>query len=98
MHGDALDDTCVVHKDVNLSHLLVYFFYECLHSVFVGHVAHIALHVLYASLFVVGKSALQGSLVNVVEDNGFDASLYKSLGNVEADTVRSTGNPGILTF
>ena len=35
---------------------------------------------------------------DIVEDNVLDACLYERLCNVETDTVRCAGNPGILAF
>ncbi len=98
MHGNALDDAGVVHQDVNLSYLLVDGLHKSLHVVFLGDVAHVALHVLDAGLLVVGQSALQCCLVDVVEDDVLGACSHKGLGDVETDTVAGTGNPGILAF
>ena len=98
MHGDTLDDTCVVHQNVNLTYLCVNLLYECLHGILVGYVANVALHVLDASLLVVVQTTLQGSLVDVVEDNGLCTCCNKSLSNVEANTIGSAGNPGVLSL
>ena len=91
MHRDALDDAGIVDEDVYLSDFCMDLFYEVLHGILVCHVADVAFYVLNASLLVVVKSALQGCLIDVVEDDGLDASGYESLGNVETDTVRTLG-------
>ena len=98
MHRDTLDDTSVVHEDIDVTYLSVDLLYECLHSVLVSYVANVTLHILDASLFVVCQTALQRCVVDVVEDDGFDACSYESLSNVETNTLRSTGNPGVLTL
>ena len=98
MHGNALDDAGIVHQNVNLAHLGMNLVYQFLHGVLVGHVADVALHVGNSSLLVVVKSALQSLFVAVVEDDGLNTSGHKCLCNVEADSVRSTGNPGVLTL
>ena len=98
MHGDALDDAGVVDQDVDLSYLLVDLLHECLHVVFLRDVAHVALHVLDASLFVVVQTTLQGCLVDVVEDDVLNTCCNKRLCDVEANAVRGAGNPGVLAF
>ena len=98
MHGDALDDAGIVYQDVYLTHFLVDGVNQLADSHLVGHVADIALHVGDASLLVVVKSALQGSLVDVVKHDVLHTSLYKGLCNVETNAVRCACNPRILTF
>ena len=98
MHGNTLDDAGVVNQNIYLTHLLVNFLNQRLDVVFLGHVAHITLHVLDASLLVVSQTTLQGSLVDVVKDNCFDTCCNECLRNVEANAIRSACNPRILTF
>ena len=98
VHGNALNDACIVHQNVNLPHLSVNFLYEGLHGILVSNVTDVAFHVLDASLLVVVKSALKGSFVNVVEDNVLNTGSHESLGNVKADAIGSACNPGILSF
>ena len=98
MHRDALNDTCIVHEDINLTHLFMNLLHEGLHGILVRNVAHVTLHVLDTSLFVVVQATLQGSLIDVVENNGLDTSAYKSLGDVETDTIGSACYPGILSL
>ena len=45
VHRDALDDAGVVDEDVDLAHLFVDLLHEGLHVVFLGHVAHVPVHV-----------------------------------------------------
>ena len=97
-HRDALDDTCVVHEDVNLTHLLVDLLHESLHSVLVRHVTDIALHVLDAGLLIVGQTASEELLINVVKDDCLDACSHESLGDVETDTIGCASDPGVLSF
>ena len=87
MHRDALDDTSIVHEDVNLTYLSMNLLNESLHSVLICHVANIALHILDASLLVVSKTTFKSSLVDVIENDGLDASPNKCLCNVETNTV-----------
>ena len=63
-----------------------------------GYIAYIAFNVVDTSLFIIVETALQSSFVNVVEDDGFDASSNKCLSNVETNTVRCTSNPSVLTL
>ena len=96
MHGDALDDAGVVDEDVDGAHLLMDFLHEGFHVVFLGHVAHIAFHVVDSGFLVVVESALKGGLVDVVENDGFDTGSHESLGDVETDTIGCARNPGVL--
>ena len=98
MHGDALDDAGVVDEDVDLAYFLVDRLDKGLDGHFVGHVAHVAVDVLDACFLVVVQTALEGSLVDVVENDVLDAGCDECLRNVEADAVRRTCNPGVLTF
>ena len=98
MHRDTLDDTSVVNEDVNLTYLSVDLLNKSLYCVLVGNVANVTVNVLDTLCLVVSKTLLKGSLVNVVKDNVLNACCNKSLSNVETNTVRSTGNPSILSF
>ncbi len=98
MHRYALDDSRIVDEDVDVTHLCVDFLHKSLDIVFLCHVAHITVHILYAGLFVVCQSLFESGLINVVEDDVLDACGHKRLGDVESDTVRSAGDPGIFTF
>ena len=98
MHRNALDDTGVVYQDVDIADLSVDFLHKFLYSNLVCNVANIALHVLDASLLVVGKATLKSSLVDVVEDDGLCTSSHKRFSNVETNAIRGTCNPGILAF
>ncbi len=98
MHGNALDNTGIVDQNVNLAYLLMDFVDQVFDGIFVGDITDIALDVLDACLLVVVQTALKGSLVNVVKDNGLGTSSYESLGDVETNTVGSAGNPGVLSF
>ena len=86
VHRDALDDTCVVYQDVDLTHLGVNLLNQLLYLLLVRHVTYIAVYVLDAVLLVVGKTLLECSLVDVVEDDVLNAGSYESSGNVETDT------------
>ena len=72
--------------------------HEGLDVVFLRDIAHIALDVLDAGLLVVGESALECCLVDVVEDDVLDTCCNECLCNVEANAVRCAGDPGVLTF
>ena len=98
MHGDALDDTGVVDEDVDVADLSVNLLHESLYVVLFGHVADISLYVGYAGLFVVIESFLKEFFVDVIEDDGLDAGCNESLCDVEADTIGSAGDPGVLSF
>ena len=98
MHRDTLDDTSVVDEDIDVTNLLMDSFYESLYSILVSNVTYIAVHVFDASLFIVSESALESSLVDVIEDNVLHASSHESLGDVEANTVRCACNPRIFTL
>ena len=97
MHGDTLDDTCIVNENVDIAHLRVDLLNERLYSVLIGYVTYITLHVLDASLLIVSQTTLQRLFVDVVED-GLDTCGYESLGDVETNSVRGTSDPGVLTF
>ena len=73
-------------------------FTEGFHGVLVRHVTHIALHVLDTSLLIVGQTASEELLINVVKDDCLDASSHESLGDVETDTIGCASYPGVLSF
>jgi len=98
MHGDALDDSGVVDKDVYLPYFLVDALHECLYVVLLSHVADVAFHVGDACLLVVVKAPLRGSLVDVVEDDVVDACGHERLRDVEAYAVAGSSDPGVLAF
>ena len=98
VHGDALDDAGVVHQDVNLADFLVDAVYQFLHRHFVGHVAHITVHVGDTGGFVGFQALFHGGLVGGVEDDVLHTGFHKSLGNGEANAVCGACHPGILSF
>ena len=71
VHGYALDDAGVVHQDVNLANFLVDLIHQFLYGHFVGHVAHIAVHVGDTGGLVGLQALFHGSLVGGVEDKLF---------------------------
>ena len=98
MHRDALDDTCVVYQNINLTNLCMNLLNGCLYSILVSYVADITLYVCNTCLLVVVQATLQSSIVNVVEDDVLNTCCNESLSNVETNTIRCAGNPGVLTL
>ena len=98
MHRNTLNDTSIVYKDVYLPNLCVNLLNKSLYAFLVSYIAYITLDILYASSLVVVKTALECSLVDVVENNHVCTCFNKCLSNIETDTVRSTSDPSVLTF
>ena len=98
VHRDALDDAGVVDEDVDLADLGVNALHQGLDGLFVGDVADIAGHVRDARLLVVGEAALEGGLVDVIENDVLRAGGDESLRDVEADAVGGAGDPGVFPF
>ena len=98
VHRDTLDNAGVVHEDVDLAHLFVDLLHEGLHVVLLGHVAHVPVYVRDARFLIIVQAPLQRGLVDVVEDDVPDAGFDKSFGDVEADSVGSARDPGVLAF
>ena len=81
-----------------MAYLGVDFFHKLLYGHLIGDVADIAVDIGDAGLLVVCQTALQGCLIDIIENDVLNTCGYKSLCNVESNTVRSTGNPGIFAF
>ncbi len=76
----------------------MYLLNESLNAFLISNVTNVSLNVCYASLFIVGEAALEGSLVDVIEDNGLRSCLNEGLGDVETDTVGRACNPRVLSL
>ena len=74
VHGNALDDTGVVDKNVNLADFFVDGFHKGFHVIFLSNITDVALHVLDACFLVVIQTTLQSGLVDVVENDVLRAS------------------------
>ena len=98
VHRNPLDDPCVVYQDVDLPDFAVDPLDEGLDVVFLGDIADVAGDVLDSGLGIVAQAALQGGFIDVVEDDVVNAGCNESLCDVEADSIGSTGNPGVLPF
>ena len=98
MHGDALDDTGVVHKNVNLADFLVDAFHKSLHGDFVGYVADIAVDIGDTGFLVSLKALFHGGLIGCIENDVLYACFHERLCNGKANSVRSTCNPGVFSF
>ncbi len=94
-HGDALDDTGVVHQDVHGAHVLFDLGDEFIHGGFVGDVGHVAVDL--DALGGVGSHAsVPAGLVGAVEADG-GASLGQAQPHGETDGVGAAGDQGDLT-
>ena len=95
-HGDSLDDTCVVHQDIDGTYFLLDLSYHSVNCFFVGNVTYIAVS-LDAFLSVCCDSLVYQLLLDIVEADGSTA-LSVCGSDSEANTVRCAGNQCYLTF
>ena len=98
VHGNALDDTGVVHQNVYLPYLCMNLLYQFFYSLFIRHIAYIAVYIGNTGLFVCLQPLFHRSLVGRIKDDVFDTGLHKSLGNSKANAVCGSCYPGILAL
>ena len=71
---------------------------EGLYAHLIGNVADVTVNVLDTCCLVVVETSLESCLIDVIENDVFDTGCDKCFCNVETDTVRCAGNPGVLSF
>ena len=98
MHRDTLDYTRIIHKDINLTDLLMNLFNESLDSHLVGNVTDITFYIGYTRLGIIGEPSFEGRLIYVVENNVLDTGCNKCFRNVETNSVRCACYPSVLSF
>ena len=96
VHGDALDNAGVVHKDVDHADLLFDLRHQRVDLLFVGHVADVAVG-LDAFGLVGGQTFVHEFLLDVVEDD-LGALACECRGQCEADAVGSARDKRDLAF
>ena len=95
-HRDTLDDTCVVHQDIDGTYFLLDLSYHSVNCFFIGNVTYIAVR-LDTFFSVCCDSLVYQLLLDIVEADG-STCLCVCGSDSETNTVRCAGNQSNLTF